>query len=103
MSPLLGAWIIWPVAVLTGISASSWNTLGMLSIIQRVPKESTGRASGTLMLGFLTGVGLGAPLFGRSVDVFGDYRPGWIAVTVVFAAALGLMAPSVRRSAVETA
>lgn len=100
MSPVLGAWIIWPVAVLTGLSASSWNTLGMLSIIQQVPKESTGRASGTLMLGFLSGVGLGAPVFGRSVDAFGDYRPGWVAVTLVFASALVLMLPAARRAAV---
>ncbi len=97
MSPVLGAWVVWPVAVLTGLSASSWNTLGMLSIIQQVPKESTGRASGTLMMGFLGGVGLGAPMFGRSVDAFGDYRQGWVAVTLVFAAALLLMLPAARR------
>ncbi len=103
MSPVLGAWAVWPVAVLTGLSASSWNTLGMLSIIQQVPKESTGRASGTLMLGFLSGVGLGAPAFGRSVDAFGTYRPGWVAVTLVFGAALVLMLPAVRRPAVVAA
>jgi predicted MFS family arabinose efflux permease len=100
VSPVLGAWIVWPVAILTGLSASSWNTLGMLSIIQQVPRESTGRASGTLMLGFLSGVGLGAPAFGRSVDAFGTYRPGWVAVTIVFSAALILMIPAGRRTPV---
>lgn len=88
----LGAWVVWPVAVLTGISASSWNTLGMLAIIQDVPRDSTGRASGSLMLGFLTGVGVGAPLLGRSVDTFGGYIPGWAGTTVTFVAALVLMA-----------
>jgi predicted MFS family arabinose efflux permease len=95
-SPVLGSWIVLPVAVLTGLSAASWNTLGMLSIIQQVPKESTGRASGFLMMGFLTGVGMGAPLFGRSVDVFESYGPGWIGVGATFAVALALMIPKLR-------
>jgi hypothetical protein len=36
------------------------------------------------MAGFLGGLGVGAPAFGRSVDQLGDYRAGWIAVTIVF-------------------
>lgn len=90
---VLGAWVIWPVAVLTGLSASSWNALGHLAIIQQVPRESTGRASGFLMMGFLSGVGVGAPLFGRSVDLFGGYTPGWIGVGVTFLSAFLLMVP----------
>ena len=86
-APALGPWVVWVVAVLAGLSVASWNTVGMLAVIERVPMEAAGRASGTVMLGFLGGLGLGAPAFGRSVDVLGDYRPGWIAVTICFVAA----------------
>lgn len=89
-APTLGSWVIWPVAALAGLSVSSWNSVGMLAIIERVPVEAAGKASGTVMLGFLGGLGLGAPIFGRSVDILGDYRPGWIAVTVMFVLAFAL-------------
>ncbi len=86
-APLLGPWVIWVVAALAGLSVAAWNTVGMLAVIERVPVAAAGRASGTVMLGFLGGLGLGAPAFGRSVDVLGDYRPGWVAVTACFVAA----------------
>ncbi len=86
-APLLGPWVIWVVAALAGLSVAAWNTVGMLAVIERVPVAAAGRASGTVMLGFLGGLGLGAPAFGRSVDVLGDYRPGWMAVTACFVAA----------------
>lgn len=90
-APVLGPWMVWPVAVLTGLSASSWNAVGMLAVIQKVPPERAGRASGTVMFGFLGGLGLGAPIFGRSVDLLGDYRVGWAVITVIFALALLLV------------
>ena len=42
----------------------------------------TGLARSTL--GFLTGLGLGAPPVGLSVDRLGVYTPGWLAITVLF-------------------
>ncbi len=36
------------------------------------------------MLGFLTGVGLGAPLMGLSVDRLGVYTPGWLVLATLF-------------------
>jgi predicted MFS family arabinose efflux permease len=97
-APTVGPWIIWPTSVLIGLSASSWNSVGMLAVIERVPAAVAGKASGTVMLGFLSGLGLGAPLFGRSVDRIGDYRPGWIAVTLVFVVATVLWIRPTSRS-----
>ncbi|HEY5684676.1 MAG TPA: MFS transporter [Acidimicrobiia bacterium] len=88
---------VWIGAVLTGASASSWNTVGMLAIIQNVPASRAGRGSGIVLLGFLAGLATGAPLFGWSVDVLGTYTPGWLVVGGVFAAAVGVIWPLVPR------
>lgn len=80
--------LVWAAAATTGLSASSWNAVGMLAIIQSVPTRSAGRGSGIVLLGFLLGLGLGAPAFGYSVDRLGTYVPGWLAITVIFLAAL---------------
>lgn len=80
----LGSWTIWLAAALTGLSGSAWNAVGMLAIIQMLPTSLSGRGSGVVLLGFLTGLGLGAPLVGLSVDRLGDYTPGWLAITVLF-------------------
>jgi len=85
-SPLLA--LLWAAAVLTGVSANSWNAVGMLAIIQGMPSRDTGRASGVVMFGFLAGLGIGAPTFGLSVDLTGSYVLGWSATAVVFAASL---------------
>lgn len=97
----VGAWVLWPIAVLAGLSAAAWNPVAMLAVIDRVPFEQAGSASGVVMFGFLGGLGLGAPAFGRSVDVLGDYRPGWITVTVAFSLASLLWVGPARRSSVD--
>lgn len=84
LAPQIGPWLVWPAVVIAGLSVSSWNTVGMLAVIQNVPSRLAGRASGVVMFGFLSGLGLGAPLLGYSVDVFGDYRPGWITAMGLF-------------------
>lgn len=81
-------WLAWIAAVTTGLSASAWNAVGMLAIIQSVPTRLAGRGSGVVLFGFLMGLGLGAPSFGYSVDRFGTYVPGWVAAAVVFASSL---------------
>lgn len=77
-------WLIWPAAVVTGLTASAWNAVGMLAIIQSVPSALAGRGSGMVLLGFLLGLGVGSPAMGWSVDTFGTYRPGWAAIAVLF-------------------
>jgi cyanate permease len=37
-------------------------------------------------LGFLSGIGLGPPLMGLSVDRLGVYTPGWVVVATLFVA-----------------
>ncbi len=77
-------WFIWLAAIVTGLTASAWNAVGMLAIIQSVPSELAGRGSGVVLLGFLLGLGLGSPAMGWSVDALGSYRPGWAAIAVLF-------------------
>lgn len=80
-------WLVWVAAVTTGFSASAWNAVGMLAIIQSVPTSSAGKGSGIVLLGFLLGLGVGAPAFGYSVDRLGTYLPGWYGIAAVFLAA----------------
>lgn len=80
--------LVWPAAVAAGLSASSWNAVGMLAIIQAVPTRLAGRGSGIVLFGFLMGLGLGAPSFGYSVDRLGTYLPGWFGIAVIFLSAL---------------
>ena len=87
----LGVWTIWLAAVLAGLSGSAWNSVGMLAIIQILPAALAGRGSGVVLFGFLSGLGVGAPLLGWSVDVLGVYTPGWLAVVVLFAAGFWVM------------
>ena len=89
-----GAWLVWPAVVIAGLSVSSWNTVGMLAVIQSVPSRLAGRASGVVMLGFLSGLGIGAPLLGYSVDTFADYRPGWLTAMALFVGGATLMTPA---------
>ncbi len=90
---LLGAqsgatWLLWAGAALTGLSSSSWNSVGMLAVIDYAGRERSGRASGVVMLGFLTGLGLAPTLFGWLVDRTDSYTPMWlISIGVLGAAA----------------
>lgn len=77
--------LVWLAAAITGFSASAWNSVGMLAIIFLVPAASAGRASGLVLFGFLAGLGIGAPVFGWSVDTLGTYLPGWLAAAGFFA------------------
>lgn len=84
-------WLVWIAAVLTGFSASAWNSVGMLAVIETSTPAQAGRASGVVLFGFLAGLGLGAPAFGFAVDSSGTYGPGWVAVGVAFLLALVVM------------
>lgn len=90
LAPRLPA-MIWVAALLGGITYSSWNAVGMLAVIQRLGQEHAGQGSGVVLLGFLMGLGIGAPIFGLSVDRLDSYQAGWVAVTVAFALGLVLM------------
>lgn len=72
------SWMLWVGAVLTGLSSSSWNSVGMLAVIKHAGKERSGRASGIVMLGFLAGLGAAPALFGWLVDITDSYTPMWL-------------------------
>jgi predicted MFS family arabinose efflux permease len=80
--------LLWIGAAALGASSGSWNSVGMFAIIDRMPSDTSGAASGVVMLGFLIGLGIGAPPFGWAVDVTGSYAPGLIAVAAVHLAGL---------------
>jgi predicted MFS family arabinose efflux permease len=98
-APPVGAPLLWVGAVVTGASASAWNAVGMLAVIQELPASLAGRGSGTVNFGFLAGLGIGAPVFGWSVDRLGTYRPGWAVVTLLFVGATAVMVAGGRRRA----
>ena len=77
--------LLWVAAAATGLSASAWNSVGMLAVMFLVPASLAGRASGVVLFGFLAGLGVGAPAFGWSVDRLGTYVPGWLAAGLLFA------------------
>jgi predicted MFS family arabinose efflux permease len=74
----LGLWLVWPGALLLGMSTSSWNGVAMLAAMNEAGTAATGRASGVIVSGFLLGLGLGPPIYGALVDRSGgSYDPMW--------------------------
>jgi predicted MFS family arabinose efflux permease len=72
------AWLLWPACVLVAAGSGSWNSVGMLTLMVAAGPESTGRASGFVLLGFLTGLGVSSPVFGAVVDRTGSYDIMWM-------------------------
>ena len=69
--------LLWLGTVVSGMTLGSWNTAANLSMVRE--NAGAGRASGVLMLGFLIGLTIGAPLAGWSIDRFDGYAPAWLA------------------------
>jgi predicted MFS family arabinose efflux permease len=68
---------LWVAVLFVGISSSSWNSVAMLLVMHDAGPDQAGRASGRLMFGFLVGLGIAPPLFGRTIDVTGSYTTMW--------------------------
>ncbi|MFQ5517644.1 MAG: MFS transporter, partial [Acidimicrobiia bacterium] len=81
-------WLLWPAALLLGTSNGSWNAAAMLAVISLTAGRDPGRASGMVMLGFGTGLALGPPIFGFTVDTSGGYRIGLTIVLIWFTVAV---------------
>ncbi len=94
---IASGWILIPAALLMGTGAVAWNAIGMLAVMDYSTPALVGRGTGVIMLGFLTGVGLGPPLMGFSVDQLGTYTPGWLVLAVIFAGTT-LVAAGVQRT-----
>ncbi len=79
----VGPWILWPIAVLYALGHIAWNAVVNLTIISSAPRSDSGRFSGIVMLGFLFGMTIGAPLTGWVVDTFDSYQPVWFGAAVL--------------------
>ena len=63
----------------------------MLAVIMYFSTRQAGRASGIVMLGFLGGLSISAPIAGYAVDRLGDYQPVWVAAGLLAAVAAVVM------------
>jgi len=100
LAQAVGLWVVWIAAILTGLSASSWNSVGMLGVITVAGSQQAGRASGIVLRGFLAGLGVGAPLYGWTVDTTGSYTlMWWISLAAFVLAVLPLRAWARREAA----
>ncbi len=87
----VGAWILWPAAILSAVGISAWNAVAMLATISAVPRHAAGRASGIVMFGFLGGLTVGSPVAGWAIDRWDSYQPVWasaLALTLFSAAVM---------------
>lgn len=71
-------WLLWPAAVVIAVGSGSWNSVGMLAVMVEAGVAATGRASGVVLFGFLSGLGIGPPVFGAIVDRTGSYDIMWL-------------------------
>jgi cyanate permease len=97
----IAVWLLWPAAVAIALGSSSWNSVGMLAVMVEAGVAATGRASGVVLFGFLTGLGLGPPVFGAIVDATGSYDLMWmLSASTAIAAGMVIVAwgKSVHRS-----
>ncbi len=105
-SSQFAGWLLWPAAVMVAMGSSSWNSVGMLAVMSEAGTGSTGRASGFVLLGFLTGLGIGPVTFGALVDRTGSYDLMWLLSAVAAAVALVVVAgwahTAVRRGAARS-
>lgn len=86
-SPAVGSWLIWPAAVLAGMSVASWNAVVPLMVLRLVPAPAVGAASGGIARVMFAGL-LSTPIvFGLSVDVADSYAYGLVGQGCLFAAA----------------
>ncbi len=76
---------------LSAVGIAAWNAVAMLAIIMYFSTGQAGRASGVVMLGFLGGLSISAPIAGFVVDQLGEYWPVWVAATLLTLAAAVVM------------
>lgn len=92
----VASWTLVPAALLLGGGAVAWNAVGMLAVMDLSPDGAVGKGTGFVLLGFLTGLALGPPLMGLSVDLLDSYTAGWIsaALLLVLSASISFRVPS---------
>ena len=101
MALLLGAAtvhssLIWVMSLLAGFTMMSWNAVAMLAIITGIPVALAGRASGIVMLGFMSGLSIGGLVTGYVAEWTGSFNLVWSGFAVLAAGAT-LLALIMRR------
>lgn len=76
--------VLWLVAVGLGVTAVTWNAVGMIAVLASSEPEQAGHASGVVVLGFYSGFIPGPLLFGALVDATGTYVASWGVVVAAF-------------------
>lgn len=84
-------WLLYLSPPLNAVGIAAWNAVAMLAVIMYFSTRQAGRASGIVMLGFLGGLSISAPIAGYAVDRLGDYRPVWVAAGLLAAVAAVVM------------
>jgi MFS family permease len=79
-----GVAFAWAGAVLAGLTATAWNSVGMLAIVQTADADVRGRASATAVGAFYWGFVVGPLAFGVLVDLTARYLLGWLFVAACF-------------------
>jgi predicted MFS family arabinose efflux permease len=80
---IVAAWLLWPAVILIAFTIAAWNVVAMLAVIWSVPPRFSGRATGVVLMGFLGGLTISAPLVGLAVDWSGSYRPTWVVLGAI--------------------
>lgn len=92
--------LMWVMSLLAGFTMMSWNAVAMLAIITGVPVALAGRASGIVMLGFMSGLSVGGLAAGYVIEWTGGFDTVWLAFAVCAAGASVLAMTMRRRRAV---
>jgi predicted MFS family arabinose efflux permease len=96
-----GVALAWAGAALAGVSATAWNSIGMLAIVRGAAPAVRGRASAAVVGAFYWGYVAGPLSFGAVVDHTQVYAWGWLIVGCSFGAAALLALIWCRRSGVH--
>ena len=92
LSVPLGRELLWPAVVLYAIGHTAWNAVANLAVIMNVPQRDAGRASGTIILGFLMGLTIAGPATGAIVDATDRYEIAWWLSVVLAAVSAAVLA-----------
>ena len=79
--------LLWVGTAVGGVSFMAWNIFAMLAVVEGVPHQGAGRATGDVTVGYLAGFIPAPIIFGLLVDVTGSYTPGWLGVAGFFVGA----------------
>src|SRR5690606_27064286 len=88
----VGSWLLWPAVALAGISLPGWYAVTLMAGVAESERASVGRASGLVLVGYMTGYTLGPVVAGAVLDAGGTYAALWTGCGLLYVTALLLVA-----------